>query len=716
MFRNGSFSECLEGRNRFHFKKNNKDPKLPRSYRPITLLSILGKIFERIIKHRIMSGLESQGYFSDNQHGFREEHSTITALSNLREKIKTLLQENKYVMAVSLDIEGAFDNVSWIILAEIIDNLPILSYLKSVLKNYLSGRRIGFRFSQGIQWFNLYKGCPQGSCIGPLLWLLVADELLKRMSSAGIDGQAYADDYVLYYGSDTRRSLELAVNDNLEFFSSAFISLKLKVSPEKSLAILFGSNLMESRRPIFKMNNVTIPVVNDIKYLGCIIDSKFSWMKHFDTMKEKIAEYSIRVSKTYCRDGGLRSEFRKIWYSTVIEKRISYAYQVWFQDMNSHNSRKVTSCQRLGLRTILKTYKNVSNEALCVLTGVPPILLKLQSDYNIYKVIHKNDVFNIGNREYKREDLMLKIPSKSCFYLHRIENLKIIPSITGSVPVSSFPQIFTDGSKVNDKVGAAYTVHFKGNFIYDFKIHLTSLNSVFQAELVAIKYAIDWFILSSFDYVYIYSDSYSSVQALQRTIPGNGIIFYIYKQLIENGGKIVNLGWIRAHVGFEGNERADRLAKDATILEKADIVMDLPIPISAIKYEMRVKTMKNWQKRWEEATVGRDTFRIIRKVSTDFLCYSLISQYYLSGHGSFPAYLQLIGKLPTSNCECGAEGTVFHYIFGNCTLMPHKFKFNSNFTVRENLLEILTNSKYYEGLKRNYNALNDRYSFIKYKF
>lgn len=93
------------------FSKRNKSPTSPRGYRPITLLSIFGKILERIIKTRIMTRLEYLRFFDVSQHGFREGMSTITALDNLKHLVREKLNNVKYCSMISLDFEGAFDSV-----------------------------------------------------------------------------------------------------------------------------------------------------------------------------------------------------------------------------------------------------------------------------------------------------------------------------------------------------------------------------------------------------------------------------------------------------------------------------------------------------------------------------------------------------------------------------------------------------------------------------
>ena len=161
------------------FRKQNKDPLQPRSYRPISLLPIMGKLLEKIIRNRVMTYLESNNYLDNDQHGFREGRGVVTALSSLLLKLESLQNYFKYVSVISLDIMGVFDTISWDVLFIVIEETDLPNYLKILLKNYLVKRKISTKLSTGIKWASLTKGCPQGSCVGPLLWLFTGDKILK---------------------------------------------------------------------------------------------------------------------------------------------------------------------------------------------------------------------------------------------------------------------------------------------------------------------------------------------------------------------------------------------------------------------------------------------------------------------------------------------------------------------------------------------------------
>lgn len=698
------------------FRKRNKVATSPRAYRPITLLPIFGKLLERIIKLRVMTLLESTGYLDNHQFGFREKRSTLTALNELKKIVKNLLSGYKYCAMTSIDIQGAFDSVSWQMLATLIDQLPIPQYLKRILKNYISNRKIGFKYVAGIIWYELFKGCPQGSCIGPLLWLIVADFILKHYKLRNYSIISYADDFVVLEGADNRRKLEENMNSAVEWFNNAIMDLQMNISTEKCISMLFGRFNLEKRRPLFKLQGKSIPVKDNIKYLGFILDGKFSWIDHFEAIRENIRSMASGIKKTTTRNRGLNTSYRKIWYNAVIEKQITYGHEIWTGDLKSQALRKLSSCQRIGLLTILHTYRSVSTEALCVMSGVPPLHIKLKYNAQKYNVIHGNSSIMVNDVRISSVNIMRQLCSFDFPSYYKLTNLNITENSTIVMdPDSNCPLIFTDGSKIADNVGAAYTVWMYGDFVRDFRVKLNGQNSVYQAELIGIKYATLWFISSSFRQAKIYTDSLSSLHVLNNAFPSNCIVRDIFLMLQQSANKFLEISWTKAHIGTLGNERADCLAKSVIIEDNYDIYEDLQYPISVINRYNKMKIVQDWQNDWKRSEKGRDTYMILNKVNTEFLVCNYVVQFFVSGHGSFPTFLHKIGKRRSNKCDCGDLGNVTHYIFSRCPFMPYFFNFDKSRTLRENLRAVLFNPVNHQKLTENYNVLNSLYSFIKYK-
>lgn len=186
--------------------------------------------------------------------------------------------------------------------------------------------------------------------------------------------------------------------------------------------------------------------------------------------------------------------------------------------------------------------------------------------------------------------------------------------------------------------------------------------------------------------------------------------------MINNPDKTVYISWVKAHVGLEGNERADFLAK-AAIADGEDVLKEIiKFPKSCLNNWLKNKVLADWQNDWSVLDKGRDTFSVINKVNNDFICTDQVAQYFISGHGSFPAFLHNIKKRPSPRCDCGDIGTVKHYLFSRCPLMPYFFFFDRTKTLRQNLQRVLLDRNNYDKLYAIYNELNSRFSFIRYKF
>ncbi|CAH2089593.1 unnamed protein product [Euphydryas editha] len=218
------FNKCLEIR---YFPKPWKEATVvflrkpgkatyttPKSYRPIGLLPVLGKILEKMLVARLQYHLAPK--LSTRQFGFMPQRSTEDALYTLVKHIRHNLDRRRIVVLVSLDIEGAFDNAWWpkikVRLAE--EKCPI--NIRRLLGSYLSDRRATVRYLGEEHTRDTGKGCVQGSIGGPILWNLLLDPLLQELEAKGDYAQAFADDVVLVFEGETALEIERRANAALE--------------------------------------------------------------------------------------------------------------------------------------------------------------------------------------------------------------------------------------------------------------------------------------------------------------------------------------------------------------------------------------------------------------------------------------------------------------------------------------------------------------------
>ncbi|GBL99277.1 hypothetical protein AVEN_177312-1 [Araneus ventricosus] len=177
---------------------------------------------------------------------------------------------------------------------------------------------------------------------------------------------------------------------------------------------------------------------------------------------------------------------------------------------------------------------------------------------------------------------------------------------------------------------------------------LSPANTVFQAEILALKAAIEWANTANED-VNIWSDSESSLQALKSFNVKSKITQEAQMTLLENAR--IRLGWVKAHIGIKGNEITDTLAKEATT---DGIPASLPFPKSFLKKQLLQLSLSRWQAEWDNGETGRLVYNIIPKISNKQLHWSRECIQFATGHGTFPSYLKRFGLHSTDYCGCGS--------------------------------------------------------------
>lgn len=692
------------------FHKANKDPKYPASYRPICLLPMLGKLYERIIKTRLTHQLETNKLLHNNQFGFRTNRSTSQLINLITKTIKTNTKTNKYCALISFDIQGAFDNINWETLDNTIDKLNINDYLKNTLKSFKNNRKILHKIQQHEHYYNTYKGCPQGSCLGPTLWLLIADEILKEYAKTHPWIWAFADDFVVICQANTRAELEQIGNALLALFQNICNTYNLTLSQEKTQIILFGTSL-EKRHPIFKLNNKTVKIVKTLKYLGLTIDPHFNWTHHLNKIHDKISIFSAELRKIHNTSWGIKKSMLKLWYETVLEKQIDYGAEIWYPDLNSKGTRKLPSIQRTGLLAISGAYRSTATDTLLVLLGIPPLYIRLKTKAIKFKIkqgetSYTKDGITLHNTNIDFDNRETLDPPHE-----KLKNLTISSKIEDNIKDNIY--IYTDGSKMETGTAMAFTVKLNDNFIYDYNSRLRIQNTIYQAETLAIQKAIKWATLNNLQNINIYSDSQSAILSLLNLKPKSKLTLDTLTLIKNNPHLNINITWIKGHSKDKGNDRADHLAK-LPLLNNYEIDNEkIPYPPSYLNKLLKQEILTQWQDHWNNSNTGRATFNFIPKVSHKLIHEDTIVFYFISGHGSFPTFLFRINKHHTNLCDCGREGSPLHYVFDHCPLMPHTFKRNRSHNKEQSFMNLIKSESNMKKLRQNYKTLDTLYSFKK---
>ena len=239
-FSQGIFPSSLKLAKVTPIYKNKGDTTSCNNYRPISLLSIFSKLFEKCIYKRLYSYLEKNNLIYEKQFGFRKGYSTNHALISLIETIKSYLDKDNLVCGVFIDLQKAFDTVDHDILLYKIYHYGIRGEAYNWIKGFLTNRKqyvniSGFESSKQ----SITCGVPQGSTLGPLLFLLYINDLNRAFSKCVV--HHFADDTNLIFASKKKETIETVMNHELKILVEWLKANKLSLNESKTELIIFHS-------------------------------------------------------------------------------------------------------------------------------------------------------------------------------------------------------------------------------------------------------------------------------------------------------------------------------------------------------------------------------------------------------------------------------------------------------------------------------------------
>ncbi|VVC38952.1 Endonuclease/exonuclease/phosphatase,Reverse transcriptase domain [Cinara cedri] len=263
--------------------KPGKQPDMPESYRPISLLLTLGKIFEKLFLKRLVKIALTQNALPNFQFGFRAKHATFHQLHRVVDHITTSLETKKYFSGLFLDVAQAFDTF-WHdgLLFKLKKIFPAPYYL--LLKSYLNNRTFRVKLKTTLSsTHNILAGVSQGSDIAPFLYILFTADIPSTDNT--LIG-TYADDIAILSSSQEPHEASGLLQNHLNSLSNWFNSWKIKINDSKSSHITFS--LRPGNCPHIIYENAIIPHTNEAKYLGLLFDRRLTWSPHLKTKRKQL--------------------------------------------------------------------------------------------------------------------------------------------------------------------------------------------------------------------------------------------------------------------------------------------------------------------------------------------------------------------------------------------------------------------------------------------
>ena len=571
-------------------------PKKNNTYRPISLLPVIGKIMEKIILHRLRWSIKPP---HDRATGFKPGSGTRDAISILLHDISTSRNRRRRAAAVYVDLQKAFELVyKDVILSELI-TAGIRGRLLAWTLDFLSPRRAKVRFQNCYSTPNSFEnGTPQGSALSPTLFNYAMNIFLRLQLPEGVRILAYADDLVIYCVD--RQNIIQRLQSALDIMTTTAANHGFRFAPNKTFATWFYRPNPDTNLQLY---NQDIQWEDRVKYLGVSIDKHLNMHSHVTQTINSVSR-SLNTIKIMSSLSGVNSNILLKTFNGCTRACLDYGAEC-YNMFTVTQMRRLQRKQNNGLKLVLGINKWAPTSSIHAELRILPLSLRVE----VFQANMINKfLFNPNHplREFIDAELHSpttrnhrhKVPwltticrahTKLSPYTPEAEYVPpLLPwspppyqiltndhlpskhtidtSVLYNLTVASMTDIiqphdhiyYTDGSVSDGRVAAAFT--YLG---HPTLIRLNDTASIMQAELTAIHASLQHG-LQSPSRCAVFSDDKSALQALLQHRPSDNL--HILRGIWDAASRLSTphlIAWIPSHIGIEGNEAADRAARQA---------------------------------------------------------------------------------------------------------------------------------------------------------
>ncbi len=321
------------------------------NYRPISLLSCFSKIFEKVMQERLVKHLKNRNILYKSQYGFRAGHSCEHALLEAQHKIHRALEKKQVTALLLLDFSKAFDMTDHEILLRKLEHYGVRGLTLSWFESYLTNRRQYVHVNNcDSTTQSLNFGVPQGSILGPILFIIYINDLPNISTLAHCI--FFADDANLIISADTYEELNIIVNIILNLVQEWVSNNGLKLNNLKTKYMIFTNKRREDIN--ISLEGKRLIKSEHERFLGVIIDTKLNWAQHITNLKTKV---SRNAGVMYKLKGLVPHNVLKLLYNSLIQAHLYYCSAVW--GTKSYNATKsLFSAQKKAIRAADHKFHN----------------------------------------------------------------------------------------------------------------------------------------------------------------------------------------------------------------------------------------------------------------------------------------------------------------------------------------------------------------------
>uniref|UniRef100_A0A3B3B6W1 Reverse transcriptase domain-containing protein n=1 Tax=Oryzias melastigma TaxID=30732 RepID=A0A3B3B6W1_ORYME len=380
-FRTGIFPKKMKVAKIIPIFKQN-DEHVFTNYRPVSVLSQFSKIIEKWFIQKLDVFLEKNSLLFEYQYGFRSNRSTSTALIHLTEEILAAIDKKQFVVSLFLDLQKAFDTVNHSILLSKLGNYGIRGIVYKWLDSYLNNRQQYVQINHSkSKYETVFSGIPQGSVIGPKLFILFINDIHEI--SKKLNFLLFADDTTVYRSGENLESVITSMEKELVVLQRWFDANKLVLNWEKTKCMIFGTRNYGENRYI-KIDGTVINNVSEVKFLGVILDNKLSWKLHIDYISKKISK---NIGILYKVKRILDKDALHILYCSLIAPYLLYCNEVWGKACKCYSNRLILQ-QKKVMRIINHTGPRQHTHELFVKSNILKFsdLVQLNTAVTMWKI------------------------------------------------------------------------------------------------------------------------------------------------------------------------------------------------------------------------------------------------------------------------------------------------------------------------------------------
>ena len=703
--------------------KKDKKAGDPKNYRPISLTSAVGKLAERMVNYRLYWWLEKNGLLDHSQAGFRRGCRTEDQLFRLTQNVIDGFQNKKDTTAIFIDLQQAYDRIWRKGLLIKMQKMGIDGKMLSWVQAFLTNRTIQTRFEGALSSkATLEEGLPQGSALSCTLFLIFLNDLPPLLN---VSKALFADDLVIWttekYPILARRKLKTA----LTTIGSYCNLWKLKLNEDKTVYTIFTRSTKPGKKTMtFKLNGKELKREENPIYLGVKLDTKMS-MKEFMKDLKKAAEKRLNLVKRLAgTTWGTEKRTLRQLYIGYIRAKLDYCSPIQTV-ANKSALQEINKVQNQGLRLICGAMRSTPTAACEIDANIEPLdirrnrtlteaveryhraepmhpIRQLVENWKPNRRLQQQSPLDIATCLSRMHHLSTdrqdesRCPSSTPWknpYVAEIKttlqddkiNKNCSPAVLKTAAyetIDSYPktaiQAFTDGSAFKATTFAGYGVHLKfpdrsfqnlsepcgnicSNYSAEIKAMISAVESVHQSFETGKEEPTD---------LVIFSDSKSALEALENQQSRNDEVQRLAQSIdrLHKSHKVnITLQWIPGHSEVEGNEIADRLAKQGASKEQPNI----PVNQETTKQILRNISKEEWYNRWATGSTGRAVFHeMSRPKSKDNINLlnrpdqSAIFQL-RTGHGKINAHLNRLNPTHPPLCRHCAHPyeTTTHILF-----------------------------------------------------